>query len=162
MSKVHVASGSTNSLQTKNNLQYIGTNLSWPEILNLENAEFQLPKNKRITSTRLFNSSAPPLDLFGVDVPANPDSYPSSRQFKTTKQSATAPSTKQMQVLASARAMDETILKVTMISYLGFGCVIMLQSKSIPTLSIHQLIVNSMPERNCPAFKNMISKFGHK
>lgn len=140
----------------------IGTNLTRPEILKLENAGFQLPQKERIAPTRLFNSSAPPLDLSRVVVPSNPDSYPSSRQSKTTRRSATAPSTKQMQMVASARAMDGTILKVTMIPQPGFGCVIMLQSKPAPTQSIYQLTVSSLPECNCPAFIDMISKFGRK
>ena len=67
-----------------------------------------------------------------------------------------------MQMVASARAMDGTILKVTMIPRPGFGCVIMLQSKPAPTQSIYQLTVSSLPECNCPAFKDMISKFGRK
>jgi MFS superfamily sulfate permease-like transporter len=106
----------------------IGTNLTHPEIVKLENAGFLLPQKERITSTRLFNISAPSLDLSGVDVIANPDSYHSSRQSKTTIRSATVPSTKQMQMVASTRAMDETILKVTMIPRPRFGCVLTLQS----------------------------------
>jgi hypothetical protein len=84
-------------------------------IVKLENAGFQLPKKKRITSTRLFNISALPLNLSGVDIPANPDSCPSSMQSKTSRRSATAPSTKQIQMVAPAQAIDGTILKVTMI-----------------------------------------------
>ena len=140
----------------------LGTNLTRPEILKLENAGFQLPQKERITPTRLLNTSAPPLDLSGVDVPTNPDSYPSSRQSKATRRSAIAPSAKQMQIVASARAMDMTILKVTMIPRPGFGCVLTLQSKPAPTQSIYQLTVSSLPECNCPAFIDMISKFGRK
>jgi hypothetical protein len=79
----------------------IGTNLTRSEIVKLENVGFQLPQKERIAPTRIFNTAAPPLDLSGVDVPANPDSYSSSRQSKTTRRSATAPSTKQMQMVAS-------------------------------------------------------------
>jgi hypothetical protein len=140
----------------------IGTNLTRPKIVKLENAGFQLLQKERITSTRLFNTTAPPLDLSGVDVPTNPNSYPSSKQSKTTKRFATAPSTKQMQMVASARAMDGTILKVTMIPRPGFGCVLTLQSKPTPIQSIYQLTVSSLPECNCPAFKDMISNFGRK
>ena len=140
----------------------IGTNLTRPEILKLKNAGFQLPRKESITPTRLFNTSAFPLDLSGVDVPANPDFYPSSRQSKATRRSATAPSIKQIQMVASARTMDEIILKVTMIPRLGFGCVLTLQSKPARTQSIYQFTVSSLPECNCPAFKDMISKFGRK
>jgi hypothetical protein len=124
----------------------LGTNLTRPEIRKLENVGFQLPQKTRITPTRLFNTLASILDLSRVDVPANPNSYPSSMQSKTTRQSATTPSTKQMQILAFARAMDKTLLEVTINPRLGFGCVIMLQSKSVPTQSIYQLTMNSMPE----------------
>jgi hypothetical protein len=130
--------------------------------MKLENAGFQLPQKEWITPTRLFNTSVPPLDLSGVDVSANPDSYPSSRQSKSTRQSPTASSTKQMQMVESARAMDGTILKVTMISRPEFSCVLTLLSKPVPTQSIYQLTMSSLPECNCPAFKDMISKFGRK
>jgi hypothetical protein len=130
--------------------------------LKLVNAGFLLAQKERITSTRLFNTSAHPLDLSGVNVPANPDSYLLSKQSKFTRRSATASSRKQMQMVASAQAMDETILKVTMIPRFEFGCMITLQSKPAPKRSIYQLTVSTLPECNCPAFKDMISKFGRK
>jgi hypothetical protein len=136
----------------------LGTNLTRLEIINLENAGFQLPEKERITPTRLFNNSAPPLDLSDVDVPPNPDFYPISRQSKSTRRSTHVPSAKQMQMVASAQVMQGTILKVTMIPRPGFGCVINLQSKPAPTQSIFQVIVSSLPECTCPAFKDMISK----
>ena len=58
--------------------------------------------------------------------------------------------------------MDGTILKVTTIPCPRFGCVIMLQSKPAPTQSIYQLTMSSLPECNCPVFKDMISNFGRK
>jgi hypothetical protein len=118
----------------------LGTNLTRPEILKLENVGFQLAQKERIMPI-FFYTSALSLNLSGVDVPANPNSYPSSKQSKSTRRSTTAPSTKQMQMVASARALDGTILKVTMIPRREFGCVIMLQSKPIPTQSIYQLTV---------------------
>jgi hypothetical protein len=104
----------------------LGTNLTHLEIPKIENVGFQLPKKECITPICLFNTFALPVDLSGVDVLANPDSYPSSRQSKTTRQSATASSTKQMHMVASVRAIDRTILKVNMIARLGYDCVIML------------------------------------
>ena len=65
-------------------------------------------------------------------------------------------------MVAPAQAMDGTILKVTMIPRPGFGCMIMLQSQPAPTQSIYQLTKNSLPECNCSAFKDIISKFGRK
>ena len=94
----------------------------------------------------LFNTSAPPLDLSEVHVPANPDSYHFSRQSKATRRSATAPSTKQMQMVSSARVIDRTILKVTMIPRLRFGCVLTLQSKP----HLHNLSTN-WQSVHCPS-----------
>ena len=94
------------------------TNRTRPEILKLENADFKLPQKECITPNHLFNTSTP-LNLSGVDVPANPNFYPSSKQSKSTRRSATAPLTKQMHVVASVQAMEKTILKVTMIPRLN-------------------------------------------
>jgi hypothetical protein len=132
------------------------------KILKLKNVSFQLPKEECISPRCFFNTSVPSLDLSAVNVPANLDFYPSCRQSKTIKRYATAPSPIQLHMMASARAMDETILKVTMISRPGFGCVIMLQSKPAPTQSIYPLTVSSLLEYNSPTFKGMISKFGRK
>ena len=67
-----------------------------------------------------------------------------------------------MQMVAYARAMDGSILKITMIPRHGFGCVNMLQSKAKPTQFVYQLTMSSLTECNCPTFKDMISKFGRK
>jgi hypothetical protein len=105
----------------------LDTSFTRLKILKLKNAGFQLPKKERITPTRIFNTFAPLVDIFGVDVSANPNSYPSSKQSKITRRFATTLSTKQqMQMVVSTRAMNETILKVIMISRPGFGYVIML------------------------------------
>jgi hypothetical protein len=89
----------------------LGTNLTRPEIFKIENVGFQLPQKERITPIRMFHTFAPSLDLPGVDIPYNPNYYPSSRQSKSTRRFATTPSTKQMQMIAYARAMDMTHLK---------------------------------------------------
>ena len=86
----------------------IGTDLIRPEIVKFKFAGFQLPQKEHITLTHLFNTSALPLDLSGIVDPANPDSYPSSRQSKTTRRSATTPSTKQMQMVAWSHGRDHS------------------------------------------------------
>ena len=50
----------------------VGTNLTRQEIFNLENAGFQLPPKERITPTRLFTNSAPPLDMSQIRIPDSP------------------------------------------------------------------------------------------
>ena len=140
----------------------VGTKLTRQEIDMLENAGFQLPQKERITPTHLFNTSAPPIDLSGVPVPSNPDSYPSVRKSKTVRRSTNQPSSKQMQVVGSAIAMQASILRVTMIPQLGFGCIVTLQSKPSPRNSTYQLTLSSLPDCTCPAFKETMSKFGRQ
>jgi hypothetical protein len=140
----------------------IGTNLTRSEIFALENAGFQLPPKERITPTRLFTNSAPPLDMSRFRVPEYPDFVPTTRLSKLVRRSSSAPSIKQRQMVASAEAMHATVLKLTMIPQPGFGCIITLQSKSEPKPPIYQVTVSSLPECNCPYFLDMISKFGRK
>lgn len=63
-------------------------------------------------------------------------------------------------MVASIQTMDGSILKVIMIPCPGYGCVIMLQSKLAPIQLVYQLPVSSLSKCNCPAFKDLISKFG--
>jgi hypothetical protein len=140
----------------------IVTNLTRSEIFTLENACCQLPPKERITPTRLFTNSAPPLEMSRIRVPEHPDFIPPTRFSKVVRRSDNAPSAKQRQMIASAKAMHGTILKLTMIPQPGFDCIITLQSKLEPQPSIYQVIVSSLLECNCAYFLDMISKFGRK
>ena len=110
----------------------IGTNLTRSEIFALDNASFQLPPKERITPTRLFTNSVPPLDMSKIRVREHPDFIPPTRLSKVVRRSNNAPSAKQMQMVASVKAMHGTVLKLIMITQPGFGCIITLQSKSEP------------------------------
>lgn len=139
----------------------LGTKLNDNEIMKLEDAGFQLPQKERLTPTRLFNNAAPPLDLSAVDVPLNPDRPPhDSRKGKEIRRHERGPTAKHLQNVASARIIQGTILKVTMVPRPGFGCVVSFRSKPPPSESIYQLTVSSLPECTCLAFKEMIGKFG--
>ena len=140
----------------------IGTNLTRLEIFALENTGFQLPAKERITPTRLFTNSAPPLDMSGIRIPDNPDFIPPTRLSKVVRRSTSAPLAKQRQMVASAEAMHGTVLKLTMIPQPGFGCIITLQSKAEAQPPIYQVTVSSLPKCNCPFFLDMISRFGRK
>ena len=87
---------------------------------------------------------------------------PPTRLSKFVRQSSSAPSAKQRQMVVSANAMHGTVLKLTMIPQPGFGCIITLQSKSEPQPLIYQVTVSSIPKYNCVYFLDMISKFGRK
>ena len=167
-SKVHIASGSTNSLLTNNDLRSLTCALS--NLVPTSFVRISWSLKTTISSFRRNNASRTlvsatlplPLNLSEVDVPANGNSYPLSMQANSMRRSATASLTKQMRMVASTRAMDMTILNCTIIPHTRFGCVVMLESKPAPTRSIYQLTVDSLPECNCPVFKDMISKFGRK
>ena len=49
-----------------------------------------------------------------------------------------------------------------MIPQPGFGCIITLQSKAPPIDCVYQLTINSYLDCMCPAFKEMMSKFGRR
>jgi hypothetical protein len=57
----------------------IGANLSKKEILDLENADFQLPQHAIISPRRLFGMEELPLDLSSYSTPASPDDHPKTR-----------------------------------------------------------------------------------
>ena len=59
-------------------------------------------------------------------------------------------------------ALEASILKVTMIPQPGFGCIISLKSKPSPIESLYQLTMSSYPDCTCPAFKEIMSKFGRR
>ena len=140
----------------------IGTSLTHSEIFALENACFQLPPKERITPTQLFTNTAPSLDMSQIYVPKHPDFIHPTRLSKLVRRSSSAPSAKQMQMVASAEAMHGTVLKLTMIPQPRYGCIITLQSKSEPQPPIYQVTVNSLPECNYTYFLDIISMFGHK
>ena len=120
----------------------IGANLTHSEIVALENTGFQLPERERITPNRLFTNSASPLDLSTLQVLENLQQYPGTRKSKSIRCSNSDPSSRQLLNINLAKAMQTTILKVTMIPQLGFGCIITLQSKPSPTDCVYQLIIN--------------------
>ena len=134
----------------------IGTNLSDTEIVALENAGFQLPQREHITPNWLFSNSASPLDLSTLQVPKNPQQYPGTRKSKSIRLSNSGPSSRQLLNINSAKAMQASILKVTMIPQPGFGCIITLQSKPPPTDCVYQLTISSYTNCTCPDFKEII------
>ena len=75
------------------------------------------------------------------------------------QRSTNQPSSKQMQVVGSAIAMQASMLRVTMILQPGFGCIVTLQSKPSPKNSTYQLTLSSLPDCTCPAFKETMCKF---
>jgi hypothetical protein len=95
-----------------------------------------------------------------IRVPKHPDFIPPKRLSKVVWRSNNAPLAKQRQMVASAKTMHDTVMKLNMIPQLRFGCIITLQSKSEPQPPIYQVTVSALSECNCAYFLDMISKFG--
>ena len=120
--------------------------------------------HQRSASHRLDSSPTlhPPLDMSRICVPKNPDFIPPTRLSKFVRRSSNAHLAKQRQMVASAEAMHDIVLKLTMIPQPGFGCIITLQFKSEPQPSIYQMTMSSLPKCNCTYFLDMIFKFDRK
>ena len=104
----------------------IGTNLTYSEIVALENTRFQLPQRERVPLNESFNNFALPVDFSSLQVPENPDHFPGTRKSKSVRQSNVGLSSKQLLSINSAMALEASISKVTMIPQPGFGCIIFL------------------------------------
>ena len=95
-------------------------------------------------------------------MPQKSDTYPTIQKSKPVQRSTSLPCSIQMQSVGSARAMQGSILKVTMIPQPKFGCIIKLQSKSPPNEFVNQLTISSLRDCICPIFKDIMSKFGKR
>ena len=140
----------------------IGTNLTHSKIDALENVGFQLPQREHVTSSRLFGNSTLLVDFSTLQVPKNPDQYPRTQKSKLVQRSNSGFSSRQLLNINFAKAMQASILKVTMIPQPGFGCIITLQSKPCPTECVYQLTMSSYPNYMCLAFKETMSKFDRR
>ena len=140
----------------------IGTNLTRSKIKALENDGFQLPQREHVTPSQLLGNSTLSVDFSTFQVLENPDRYPKTRKSKSIQWSNSGLSSKQLLNINFAKAMQASILKVTMIPQPGFSCIITLQSKSCPTEYVYQQTVNSYPDCTCPTFKETMSKFGRR
>jgi hypothetical protein len=71
----------------------IGTNLSKKEILELEQAGFQLPQRAVISPRRLFETEGLPSDLSSYPIPASPAEHPKIRSGKKIRMIKNVPTT---------------------------------------------------------------------
>jgi len=136
----------------------IGTNLSRKEILDLEQAGFQLPQRPVISPRRLFGVDELPADLSSYPVPASPEEYPKIRSGKRIRRIKNVPTTKQSNNIASSLILKGQISKVTMIPHPGFGCIVTLDSGAPPKVQQYLITIGTFPECSCEYFKDMAIK----
>ena len=136
----------------------IGTNLSRKEILDLEQAGFQLPQRPVISPRRLFGVEELPAHLSSYPVPASPDEYPKIRSGKKIRRLKTVPTPKQANMIASSLILKGQVRKVTMIPHPGFGCIVTLDSGAPPNVQQYLITIGTYPECSCEYFKDMAAK----
>jgi hypothetical protein len=136
----------------------IGTNLSRKEILDLEQAGFQLSQRAVISPRRLFGMEELPSDLSSYPIPASPEEHPKIRSGKKIRRIKNVPTTKQANNYASSLILKGQIRKVTMIPHPGFGCIIILDSGAPPKVQQYLITIGSFPDCSCEYFKDMATK----
>jgi hypothetical protein len=136
----------------------IGTNLSRKEILDLEQAGFQLSQRAVISPRRLFGMEELPSDLSSYPIPASPEEHPKIRSGKKIRRIKNVPTTKQANNYASSLILKGQIRKVTMIPHPGFGCIVTLDSGAPPKVQQYLITIGSFPDCSCEYFKDMATK----
>jgi hypothetical protein len=135
-----------------------GTNLTPKEILELQNAGFRLPQRVEISPRRLFGNHDLPDDVSGFQVPEFPANQPGTRSGKKIRRNPNAPTTKQANNCASALILKALVRQVTMVPHPGFGCIIKIDSGTMPIVEQYMVTIGSFPECSCPNFKEMSTK----
>jgi hypothetical protein len=102
-----------------------GTNLTHEETLLLQDAGFKLQERPSMSPWRMFALSnlfeAPIFDHPG---PPNPDVHPSTRNSKSVRRNANAPTAKHRNKWESAHNIKRTVLGVTVLPFPGLGAII--------------------------------------
>jgi hypothetical protein len=136
----------------------IGTNLSRKEILDLEQAGFQLSQHVIIFLRRLFGMEELLSDLSSYSIPASPEKHPKIRSGKNIRRIKNAPTTKQANNCASSLILKGQICKVTMIPHPGFGCIVTLDSETPTKVQQYLITIGSFPDCSYEYFKDMATK----
>jgi hypothetical protein len=133
-----------------------GTHLTLQETLLLYDAGFKLQDCPHMSPWRMFTlsnlSKAPVFDHLG---PANPDIYPTTRNSKSIRRNANAPTIEHCNKWESARIIKGTVFGVTVLLFLGLGAIISLESEMEPNKKVYRITISHFPECTCLDFLNM-------
>jgi hypothetical protein len=134
------------------------TNLLRKEILDLENAGFQLQQRVVISPKRFFGMEELLFDLSSYPIVASPDDHPKTRSGKNIQRNKNVPTTKHANNYASSLTLKGHLRQVTMISHPGFGCIITLDFGVPPKVQQYMITIDSFLECSCQYFKDMATK----
>jgi hypothetical protein len=134
-----------------------GTNLTRQETLLLQDAGFKLQERPSMSPRRMFMLSnlfeAPVFDHPGLP---NPDIYPTTRNSKSIRWNANAPTAEHRNKWESARNIKGTVLGVTVLPFPGLGAIISLEFGVEPNKKVYRITISHFPECTCLGFLNMV------
>jgi hypothetical protein len=133
-----------------------GTNLTHEETLLLQDVGFKLQERPSMSPRCMFTLSnlfeAPVFDQPG---PPNPDIYPTTRNSKSFRRNANAPTAEHRNKWESSRNIKGTVLGVTVLPFPSLGAIISLKSRVEPDKKVYQITISHFPECTCTDFLNM-------
>jgi hypothetical protein len=137
-------------------LVFSGTNLTRQETLLLQDVGFKFQERPSMSPRRMFTLSnlfeAPVFDHHG---PPNPDIYPTTRNNKSIRRNANAPTAKHRNKWESARNIKGMVLGVTILPFPGLGAIISLESGVESDKKVYRITISHFPECTCSDFFNM-------
>ena len=136
----------------------ISTNHLRKEILDLKNVGFQLPQSIIISMRRVFGMEELLFDLSSYPNPTSADDHVKTRSGKNIRRNKNAPTTNHTKNCTSSLTLKGHLCQVTMISHLGFGCIIILDFGVPPKIQQYLITICSFPESSYQYFKNMAMK----
>jgi hypothetical protein len=86
---------------------------------------------------------------------ANLDIYPTTRNSKSIRRNANAPTAEHRNKWESARNIKGTVLGVTILPFPGLGAIISLESEVESDKKVYRITISHFPECTCPDFLNM-------
>jgi hypothetical protein len=93
--------------------------------------------------------------VFDHPGPPNPEVHPSTRNSKSVRRNANAPTTKHRNKWESARNIKGTVLGVTVLPFPNLGAIISLESGVEPDKKVYRITISHFPKCTCPDFLNM-------
>ena len=99
-----------------------------------------------------------PFSLASFPSPTNADGFPKSTLGKSIRRNNNAPNIQQANNCASKLTLNGQIRKVIMISHLGYGCIVTLDSGASPKVQQYLITIGTFPECSCQNFKDMATK----
>jgi len=135
-----------------------GTDLSRHEILELQEAGFNLQSTTPLSPRRLFaGSKLFEAVLWTHPKPPNSDRVPTIRSGKSVRRNPKAPGEAHRNQWESARNVKVTIVGVNLLPYPSLGAIVVLQSGVEPTTNTYNITLCNFPACTCPHYHSMTS-----